>query len=342
MVHGITAELEVVEKNATFKRYIVEGFNQGPVSVKNLAEMSIDCLERVLRKLSISDLVNVADAHENLKEAAEMVFKIIMYKRKRFTLNSKRLRSKVQNINKFRNYFKILRCFGHLIPHLRIFCNGMPSNLRIHLEQYISEYCSERLTGIEIWKGDENTFEGLKKPFVNVERVSISGGNMYSQIVLFNEWFPKMNHLVLGHRMNQNSDMDNLEVAIRMNQQLRHLSIGANWNAKVLEIISKLPLLETFSLYWDAQFPNRFDTEDAKIHFKTVKKLEIFSHVQRIWPTKRFGLPLKFEQLEDLKLINLRYKNCLDFIKGHRTLRHLTVYRRILIDFSVDDFFFGS
>lgn len=295
----------------------------------SLTHLNIDCLEKIFSYLNGRDLANVADSNKSLKKDAELVFSNLQ-KKKKIMLNPVKVypENTTVCINDLKTCFRMLRCFGHLISKLNISYKNIANHIHIHLDRYVIDYCGATLNELTILYGNENTFKGLSKSFENVEHVVITHGTMFSQALHFKEWFPNMKALSFIAKMNKESDSKNIDDAIQMNPQLRHLRIGDCWNSKILNSISNMPELELLLLLVDSKTAKIFDAEDANIYINNVKRFEI-----RFAPSQFLStavIPLKFDKLEDLMIITSNLCHCLniqmDFISKHPTINRLALY----------------
>lgn len=171
-------------------------------------------MERIFRLLELNDLISVAEANKELKAAAEMVFnhKFKMYKIK--VVNTNEIMAEPILMVKDRNFisvrnlqfsFKILRLFGKYILEIDVWATDTRPKETIDIANYerilhyISEYCSNSLIKFGVLRYPDNAFIGIHKPFKNVERISIRGGNITSELPFqINQIFPRMRKIYIS------------------------------------------------------------------------------------------------------------------------------------------------
>lgn len=209
-----------------------------------ITDLNFDCLEKVFIYLNLRDLTNVSDSNKYLKNCAEIIF-VSRYKKhflKLFVGSETSIGLKYRNIiaenrpnyhgrlgytdlkcieiHSLMDCFKVLRCFGHLIPKLSITTHHFRTNSRwdkardrlpklnarkvikenqlariasARVYTYVSKYCTGSLNEIVIDDCVKGNINYLRKPFFNVERVHIQGFRMKGDWL--NRLFPKMQYL---------------------------------------------------------------------------------------------------------------------------------------------------
>lgn len=197
----------------------------------NLSGLNIVCLEEILECLNLVDLLSAADTCKRLRHTACLVY-ARKYGRMLTVIQGAFIENRrINNILPYRICYgnteryhvdtfdwhlkircskialQLLRCFGHLIPHLNCFYHennprAEITELKYHCIDYINEFCSETLGTLKLDFGDWNrTLDQFSKPFKQVERLGVNNlGPMLNTVPKKNclpHLFPRMQSLVL-------------------------------------------------------------------------------------------------------------------------------------------------
>lgn len=255
-----------------------------PLDQLKITDVNNDCLENIFDRLSIDDLLNVADANKWLRVAAASVYRR-KYGRKEVTqgelnLNhpgSIRAFNKV-NISGLKTCLRFVRCFGHNISHLRIDYLRSSRKEYTYLDRYVNEYCAEALIQIIYIQKSTILMDIPGKLFTNVQNLFITKSNVANRLAEILGWFPNLIHLVLNsNRIDGDSigecfprltglvicanfgrktfiNHENIVHAVRLNPQLRVIAIRDTSNddrypfMNLLEIASKNPSIISLAL----------------------------------------------------------------------------------------------
>lgn len=323
-----------------------------------LTHLGIDCLERIFRYLPFADLMNVADSNKQLKKAADLVFllkhgsKTVMVAGfsscpKRFRMDYWHEIGYVILSAHLKRTFQMLRCFGHMISKLGVNMQGNRSVDKLelldfhygHLIFYIKQYCGESLTEITFLDTPPcGSLHHFVKPFANIHTVGVQSSDLANASLI--KLFPKMQRLKyhcqkITDFASIESDalnLEHLEIVpkenwkteesfrnFRLSQQLQSLAVP--FIALYQGMHETLPNLQHLIV---KKMPRNIDTS-IKFHFKTVKKLEIFSD-------SLFSMVFSFDKLEEI-ILNyytecLRYDNhdqLYDFIHEHPTIKKFEI-----------------
>lgn len=293
-------------------------------------DINTDCLEKIFKCLELGDLLNIADTSKHFKETADIVVSRKFAKKTILINNIRVSRTRLINVrNNFvelidlKSIFQTLRNFGHLIKKLRVYGDGFENlteqtvDFRAksigYLSYYIGDYCASSLTELTIKK--VISFNLLKKPFLNVEKVKIN--TIYSpRVQLKRNWFikmfpnvrqlkydsvfgritnfecitdhfPKMEHLDISYAF---SNCKNLYRIISITDDeciannanvMKTLSLNPQLTSLALPYISDIEILQKISEqqhqleYLSFQYAPKKDTNSNIVHFKSVKKLKI-------------------------------------------------------------------
>lgn len=153
--------------------------------------------------LGLKDFINIAHVCKGLKTAADEAFRR-KFGKEQFSL-SKSISSSSQNemvitdrvieIYDLKTSLPMLRCYGHLLSNLVIYCCiGSDSMIKAmnKVFQYTNKYCYKSLKMITC-TGFEPAFDAsMKKPFLKVDTVFIDRCELGQKMSTFNKWFPAM------------------------------------------------------------------------------------------------------------------------------------------------------
>lgn len=320
-----------------------------------ITDLKCDCLRQILNYLDFPDLLSVSDANVRLKEVACSVF-ACKYRDQTFAINTDRI-----NIHSASEPFistratpletigNFLKYFGFSITKLAIF----GSNNEFYtqwIEYCVTKYCAEHLVELFFYNHTNGTMMSeLRKPFPNIENVTIIQSFLSHNISEFNSWFPKMRSLKLidnsvanplcieqhfseletliiwlhGNRKNGFSK-SNLCEAIRLNPNIKDLwfqfySYPANGDENQMDqdlcrmVAVNMRHLDRF--VWSPD--NELVQNGERIIFKRVKH----------FVTEAIAMNFCFKQLDELELRRVRIpmNEMIDFICKNKKLTKLKV-----------------
>lgn len=265
---------------------------------KKLTDLNDDCLEHIFLYLSLEDLLNIV--YENkikrLIPAAESAFKRNLLRRGLVSLGRSTVGICLNDTEEefMIHPYRFLRGFGHLVLKLQTY--------RVNTLKYVNKYCSE-LTEIEL-KLFNNFYLIKMKTFPNVETVKLTYCFLYSKFEQFfasvrlNEIFPNVRNLsircsnlkpkyIAMHFSHLNQLKLNLSYMervvyradtyvklLRMNPQLRCLSLNTQFNVLLLRAASQyLQFLEQLHFSFVDQIFRKCG--DEVLHFPHLKELKI-------------------------------------------------------------------
>ncbi|XP_055306308.1 uncharacterized protein LOC129570643 [Sitodiplosis mosellana] len=309
-----------------------------------LTDVNFDCLEHIFKRLSLTDLLNVAESNKQLKPAADLAFKSQFGNRLiKINLSYKSVQWFEQNKSTpaipWSFCFKLLRCFGHLITKLKSIYDESrkyDATLAAEFDRYVNEYCAESLVEIQFRNCKARIMEDLKKPFTNVESVCLAGVRFHNKTSELNAWFPKMRRLNLFAQSDDtiavqfphlqdlslclssvNHDEERFAELLHSNPNLRALSTNSNIETKYLQCASELlQHLESLEIRRPISYSG-----NRPVHFPSVKKLTL----QNVAPEK---FPLTFDQLEELVITPIGTKHSYaDLIISNQASLRKLIYR---------------
>lgn len=245
------------------------------VEVKSITNIHYDCLEHIFDRLDSESFLNLADTCERLRIAAAAKFVDDHSERYVFFYPIRDcaglgIRPNAILVFGLKFCFQFLRCFGDKISKLGFFYLTAED---YHLEQYISKYCADSLTAIQLDYVVELAFS---KPFKHVESVSLNYCKLDKQLTSIVNLFPNMRTLRLGFRPLEQVTMTDLLNFINKNPSITGLHIvipdATAVHARELNrFVDEHPLMIKFGC-----FNYRFTADDAikfLRHMKSLKSL---------------------------------------------------------------------
>lgn len=167
-----------------------------------IINLSANCLTEIFDRLDFVSLFNVALASEYLRSAACIVYKqrfgsriVCFYVAENQTHVYEYGRFIV--IIGLKVCLQYLRCFGSLIEMLAICYMDVRSKPCEYLDQCLNKFCAETLRVIGFKNKPDYAMQHIGRPFENVSKVMVVGGNLGSCFPLFSQWFPNMHSLHL-------------------------------------------------------------------------------------------------------------------------------------------------
>lgn len=324
-------------------------------SPMKILDVNNDCIEHVFNYLGLLDLINVAEASKHLRQVAIMFF-AHKYQRKIVKINAYKFRSnqfpsvEITNdtifIHKPKPAFKVLRLFGGIIRNTTMFGESS-KQLDREILIYINEYCSEALESFATNCGPDFTYAVAKKPYINVEEVSIKFGRIGFVLSQFNDTFPEMRRLELIYteffdhqrfatKFNQLEHLKidfnatettaftrtDVKKLIRLNPQLQSLSISGDFNVKFWEYIKEqLKQLKVLELSYgqDELHPHTSDP----IRFECVEILTLhMGFSDRWWSPERI---FSFKQLKECTITSHLTNSWINFVIANPTIEKLNI-----------------
>lgn len=167
-----------------------------------------DCLEVVFKKLSLKDLLNLADTSKDLRQKVQITLGHQLQ-----SIQIEHIGNTLEPPIEFYRYamtlrdlkmtFQVLRCFGDQIESIKIDNDENRRNQYIEIYRYLSEYCLNTLEIIEI--GSPVTFAmalTASEPFLNVGCLYLHNIRVDANFDLYlrtlNKLFPNVHSLTLN------------------------------------------------------------------------------------------------------------------------------------------------
>lgn len=192
----------------------------------NIIDVNIDCLQRIFDRLDFVSLFNVAVANGWLRRAARVVYQR-RFGNKMIFFNITENESGIIEygisivITGLRKCLQYLRCFGTLIQMLGLYYFDMNSESCECIDYCLNQYCADTLSVIAFKNKPAHSMQHMLKPFVNVSKVMVLGGDFGNCFPFFSQWFPNVNALYLDTVCMDNHHIDtpfehllNLEIDI--------------------------------------------------------------------------------------------------------------------------------
>lgn len=312
-------------------------------------------LLEIFDQMDLAQLINAADLGPRYRDL------ITQYSAKKFRFHEKTIKISLSSMkgqndidvsseNKISMksvaaILKTLRNFGHLISKLEIDVLSMKPLEQHLIDKYINEYCRRALIEISCKYFNENTMDEWKKPFENVEKVTLDFGSMNEPTGnRLNETFPKMRYLkhrmfktiVKSHTEQHYPFLVFFEVFYResvdlkqfstLNRQLRTLHIWYSVEMEFLLFLNQtLPELDDLQFTLDGTNHLRDDVHDS-ILLSNVKKLAIECKSSDYHEIEHFtGI---FPNIEEFKLFFYEIQvpsQWIEVITQMNTLKKLTI-----------------
>lgn len=271
-----------------------------------LTDINNDCLRRIFEYLEVVDLVNVAEADDNfIPVAADVILRRIRRP------NGISIRADV--------FAAFLTHFGHFAFYMTIEFGNMQN---LELQECLETYCRKSLRGLIAKHMNENHFESIQKPFVQLKNLQIVESTLGRKMSQMSLWFPNLVSLTLSDvNLTQPKFMEvnlpqlehlaiddktgslypPISKMMRFNPQLIRISLNCHYDVHLLQSISKhLVQLEELELW----VPNdRFGSfVNNKSLFTTVKKFTL----NDVQPWRSIHcLPFEFSGLRELVIFGL-------------------------------------
>lgn len=325
-----------------------------------ITDLPIDCLKEAFKYLELRDLLNVSETNEQLHKAAGLAFSrkhgkecVILEMHVYFLLKAirKKYMKKCLAIDDVHTGLRLMRNFGHLISQMNVNSSGCTKRCCTKLLHYINEYCAKSLVKLHLSEYSKySIFDKFHKPFEKVEKISLDCCVIQIDQIMFNKMFPQMRHLNL--RMNliavaedfgvhfpkleqfdysQNSiaaiyaENTHLKLFIRLNPQLRIVTLNECWDVTVIQLISEyLNRLEELRISTNSPVTmSGIDFDLSQLRFKSVKKfriqLGIYDSFSRYTPL--------FDQLENFTADSISLNDIQNFVERNRTITNLSIQK---------------
>lgn len=225
-----------------------------------LTDINDDCLEKIFKYLSLDDLLNIAETSKQLKTAVDWAFNF-KFRGTLFEIDTNCICKVRQGIliSDIRKSFRLLRCFGQLIPYLAIFqplCYGK------YLISYLDIYCSESLETIKFFKVNIDLSKYLKRQFLKVVRLTFYYCR-HLEMYKLKKFFPHIVQATLNEckllstgnlhfpHLNRifSQNTENITPFIRENPQVHDLRLDNHYTCKVNAFLEHLGNLEFLSMF---------------------------------------------------------------------------------------------
>lgn len=323
-----------------------------------IAEVNVDCLEKIFANLNFDDLLMVAETSKHFLQGARLAF-TSKFGKKTFKLHCHSVHQNQPNQAMVGNdiiiynpltCLKVLRCFGPFIFKLDILYANISAAHRTKFDRYVIENCAESLIEIELHCAPKNAMGSLRVPFSNIQSVYFKECLFGQTLSNINKCFPKMRNLHLDHCRviecigknfpnlvhltvkNKRIVKKHVEKCLHLNPQLRSLSISGNFDLKFLRSVSEHPQLEDLGISLGSEF--LINARCDPVYFENVRTLKLQLH----WTKKTMPeIPISFSRLEEFTLKSydfLMNQHFFDFINQHRTILKLHCHFLVRYTFS--------
>lgn len=326
-----------------------------------VTDVNSDCLEYVFYYLNLMDLINVADANKKFRQVAVSVFGRKYKEKKKLIIDDPIDLQIYSNDTTFitDNWsfaFKILRLFGEFFTKIDFFwlknydtVSLRTQKMRVRLLGYVNKFCSKTLESIALLNGPPLKFAENKKPYKNVEVVSIMWGRVELKLSQLKDTFPKMRKLIL-------KDIEfpyHKDFATNFNQ-LEHLSIHFSsvkrpniiTKANIIDIIDLNPQLQGVDIEWiiDMELLNYISKKLVQLKFLGIEYVQdevqsnaagpiLFERIEKFKLYVRSGLEtmltpelfFSFNKLKECTIFGDINKSCINFVTNNPTIEKLSI-----------------
>lgn len=260
-----------------------------------LVDLHYDFLESIFKWLNVEDLMTMALASDHF---GPLINDIIAKKYASIEIKFGYESVKRSNVlQKMQLITPLLRYYGHLITKLIVRFDSLQQNISqcSEIEQSILTFCNA-LKDLKLEHCRKGAFDGIRKPFEQLEVFCFRYGHLGQTISQFNKWFPKLRFLsiryayvankfcieetlpLLEHldieigQANKRFSRSNIDSAVRRNPQLRGIHLNNNCKPRDLRFVNgKLKQLKRLEFWLN---PENFQLScDRLIRFKEVKEL---------------------------------------------------------------------
>lgn len=241
----------------------------------NINDLNIDCHMLVLEKLDFIDMLAAAEASQVLSYAAAEIYRRTFSKKSIQIItpyaeaHDIRIFSDLARVRNNITAARIVKHFGFLISHLEIkqYSRNNRGGDKHIINDLINYYCCESLTQLSLDINEEDFFEPMRKPFINVKRLSIEGDfkTLNSKFLSFSELFPAIN--ILNLKSPTLFDASCIDSKFNQLQTLAVNMLDYNYPNYILEtdikkLILKNPQIRDLTLMYDSRSFLRFISEN--------------------------------------------------------------------------------
>lgn len=319
-----------------------------------LTNIDMDCQLLIFEELDLFGLLNMAKINQNFKFLASEVFrrkfgvKLFVFLPTWNVIGDAEVGIETTRvlITSADLAEKLLKMFGYLIPKISIVFGR--TDLKFddrQIVKIINECCSESLVHLELDVCSTQMWEGVRKPFVNVQNLTFRNVLQNLQVINLNEIFPHirrlelhnvnpfdgntfdhrffhLEHLSIGMAGEMKHFSKSVEQMIRKNPQIRSVSLESSW--QFLKVLSEyLPQLDTLELLSEIQ--SNLSNEDQDLRFDSVRKVHMKCTSWNV-PTITFGSMQEF-------ILEIRpelTESWIAYIKQHQHLRKIRLIEPVL------------
>lgn len=280
-----------------------------------IIDINMDCLEHILKRLSIDDLLNVADSNKRMREAAAFT---LAFKYKILWLTIKNIRISSQSkiicfhrgrfsISNVRTCLRFLRCFGNMTGLLYIYYNGADDEHCAVIDQYLNKYCAETLSIIQMNHARKNTMNRIQKPFTKVFFLTLRDCVLGRTLANVGTWFPHTCALSLDGftkiAPRTRIPINSLSHFFIFNVNLNNRQHRNNLKPYMLNILNPRPFpnltLELRGIGWDLKFLRRISNHLQNITALDIEWTNNFSNLSK---RNKNLQTIHFERVNDLRI----------------------------------------
>lgn len=313
-----------------------------------LEDVIYDVKYLMFEDLKFQDLLSLAQTSRHFSALSEEIF---VRKHSNNLLRLSPARGHVCNLYDLTDHIivknpdtilEILKKFGHLIKRIQLILEFYPNENITELSRSINSHCADTLIEIDIESSYKDLFEGMTKPFRQLEVFSMEGSveSLGSNTLRFNELFPALRRLKLGAYLqifNQSSidvhfahleylylsvlNTGGVEEFLRKNPRIQSVVLH-NANRRILELISQtLPNIANLRLLL---YKDNTSNGNSEIIFETVTSFTTYE-----LPQNRFQ-NITFRSLTELHTTISVYpfsavQDLVEFVKNNPQLKRVFI-----------------
>lgn len=319
-----------------------------------LADINFDCLVKIFKLLSPTELANVFEYNDQFLEAIQYVLRTKFSNLSHIITNDPNF-----DVNGKSRMIKLIKAFGGVLRSVKINYSHSSHRYDWMIEKAIIRYCRSIVKTINFEGAAKDIMPNIAESFNAVEKVSFTKSELGHLVMNLSKWFPNVRYLSLSDtprraepkvfknyhpnlrelhvsntRMN-NSDLINFIMA---NPQLEALTFACdtviaegNWYSYydgiklteelILTIKTQLKNLKYLSIFIPNEMDWPYDGRTEKIYFKHFDTLIISNATStNIWET----FPITVGSVNNL-ILNGNLLNCAQFIEQNRNIKSLAI-----------------
>lgn len=288
-----------------------------------IIDLNIDCLEQIFKFVDVIDLLNISDLCEEAMIAATMVYSMY-YSNRLLKISGMNSSSSMQQSKTTISVCSsdlcttFLNTFGFYVKKMELsyLMDLYSYDDWTTVKDLIYEKCAKNLIELNLVNCEEDIFDGISEPLINIKKLRISCSRLGKCIEL-DKWFPNLERLELIHNggcvqifssfpflsylamnMMENACLneDDLETMLKSAPKLQMLSLNGGIDIGLLKFINdNLANLKHLRLH---EFHLKDDYNEP-IYFKGIETIHITNDFCGNLPPEML---FTFDDLKELRL----------------------------------------